>query len=92
MRSEGGRGRERDVCKLGGREGEERAEMLCVYKMIFLFSSLMLTAINKDRHHGTGPRQSQTTGTRGQSSGGGARITAPRPVGGARNTRSPRRK
>ena len=54
----------------------------------------MLTAINKDRRHGgVGTKQPQTTGTRGQSSGGGARIPAPRSVGaGARGIRSPRRK
>lgn len=65
------------------------------YKMDDLLTSyisLMLTAINKDRRQGVGTKQPQTTGTRGQSSGGGARIPAPRSVGGARGIRSPRRK
>ena len=60
--------------------------------MLTFLLSLMLTAINKDRRQGVGTKQPQTTGTRGQSSGGGARIPAPRSVGGARGIRSPRRK
>ena len=47
--------------------------------------SLMLTAMNKDRRHGTGGRP-QVMGTRGQVQGSGGRDRVQRPVvvGGAR--------
>ena len=54
-----------------------------VVKEFLSSCSLMLTAMNKDRRHGTGARP-QVMGTRGQGSGGRHRVQRPAVVGGAR--------
>ena len=64
-------------------------ENALTHKSLFLYS-LMLTAINKDHHHGAGPgaaRPGVMPSSQGQSSVGGVRVHGAGHMGGGRVVR-----